>query len=421
MEKDGKTTPLTRILIVDDHAELRDMLKEAMVLSGYECLTAGNGREALECLASNSVDVVLTDIKMPEMNGLELTMEIKKSHDVDVIVMTGFTEDFTYEEIITRGASDFMLKPVSIAELCMRIRRVLREKALLRERNHAMDQLRESEQRYQELSITDGLTKLFNSRQFYAVLHGEIERSNRYDHPLTVADVAASIGPGLAKAALAGRVDGRLVDTSFLIERDAPVAIVTAKDADGLEIIRHSTAHLLAQAVQSIYPKAQVTIGPVVEDGFYYDFAYKRPFTPEDLAAIASFEKARLEAEVAKDMAATINDIEQMAAALSILAELKLETGIIEEAKRAVEAFLELSEQVGEPAQRARILLIGEACGISDLPFGQIENDPRAATIYTRFRAGQALRRKENPEKSRAVSRKRWCGLTLPLTMCDRP
>ena len=162
------------------------MLKEAMVLSGYECLTAGNGREALECLAANPVDVVLTDIQMPEMNGLELTTHIKKSHDVDVIVMTGFTEDFTYEEIITKGASDFMLKPVSIAELCMRIRRVLREKALLRERNHAMDQLRDSEQRYQELSITDGLTKLFNSRQFYAVLHGEIERSNRYDHPLTV-------------------------------------------------------------------------------------------------------------------------------------------------------------------------------------------------------------------------------------------
>ncbi len=105
-----------------------------------------------------------------------------------------------------------------------------------------------------------------------------------YDQPLTVADVAASIGPGLAKAALAGRVDGKLVDTSHLIDRDASVAIVTAKDADGLEIIRHSTAHLLAQAVQAIYPDAQVTIGPVIEDGFYYDFAFSRPFTPDDLA-----------------------------------------------------------------------------------------------------------------------------------------
>jgi threonyl-tRNA synthetase len=105
-----------------------------------------------------------------------------------------------------------------------------------------------------------------------------------YPRPVTVAQVAADIGPGLAKAALAGRVDGRLVDTSFLLEADAALAIVTAKDPDGLEILRHSTAHLLAQAVQAIYPDAQVTIGPVIEDGFYYDFAFKRPFTPEDLA-----------------------------------------------------------------------------------------------------------------------------------------
>jgi len=186
MDKSESNDIRARILIVDDHVELRDMLKEAMVLSGYDCLTAGNGREALECLAANPVDVVLTDIKMPEMNGLELTEHIKKDHNVDVIVMTGFTDDFTYEEIITKGASDFMLKPVSIPELCLRIKRVVREKALLSERNHAMERLRESEQRYQELSITDGLTKLFNSRQFYAVLRGEIERSNRYDLPLTV-------------------------------------------------------------------------------------------------------------------------------------------------------------------------------------------------------------------------------------------
>ena len=105
-----------------------------------------------------------------------------------------------------------------------------------------------------------------------------------YADPVTVAQVAADIGPGLAKAALAGRVDGRLVDTSFLIESDAALAIVTGRDADGLEILRHSTAHLLAQAVQAIYPDAQVTIGPVIEDGFYYDFAFKRPFTPDDLA-----------------------------------------------------------------------------------------------------------------------------------------
>ena len=107
-----------------------------------------------------------------------------------------------------------------------------------------------------------------------------------FDRPVTVGEVAAAIGPGLAKAALAGRVGDRLVDTSHLITADAPLAIITAKDPAGLEIIRHSTAHLLAQAVQSLFPEAQVTIGPVIEDGFYYDFAYSRPFTPEDLQAI---------------------------------------------------------------------------------------------------------------------------------------
>ena len=108
---------------------------------------------------------------------------------------------------------------------------------------------------------------------------------------VTVADVAASIGAGLAKAALAGRIGagtGTLVDTSYLIESDAQLAIVTDKDADGLEVIRHSTAHLLAYAVKALFPDAQVTIGPVIENGFFYDFSYKRPFTPEDLAAIES-------------------------------------------------------------------------------------------------------------------------------------
>ena len=107
-----------------------------------------------------------------------------------------------------------------------------------------------------------------------------------FDAPVTVAQVAADIGAGLARAALAGKVDGQLVDTSYLIDRDADLAIVTDKDADGLGLIRHSTAHLLAYAVKELYPDAQVTIGPEIENGFYYDFSYKRPFTPEDLVAI---------------------------------------------------------------------------------------------------------------------------------------
>ena len=123
--------------------------------------------------------------------------------------------------------------------------------------------------------------------------------SSKRDYPqaVTVAEVAASIGTGLAKAALGGKVDGKLVDTSFLISQDSAVSIITAKDADGLELIRHSAAHLLAYAVKELFPDAQVTIGPVIENGFFYDFSYKRPFTPEDLVAI----EKRMTELVAKD------------------------------------------------------------------------------------------------------------------------
>jgi threonyl-tRNA synthetase len=119
-----------------------------------------------------------------------------------------------------------------------------------------------------------------------------------FAHPVSVAEVAQNIGSGLAKAALAGKVNGKLLDTSALIDRDAALSIVTDKDPDGLDIIRHSTAHLLANAVQELFPDAQVTIGPVIENGFYYDFAYKRPFTSEDLAAI----EKRMAEIAAKDL-----------------------------------------------------------------------------------------------------------------------
>ena len=119
-----------------------------------------------------------------------------------------------------------------------------------------------------------------------------------YEGPVTVAQVAASIGAGLAKAALAGRVDGKLVDLSHVIDGDAAVAIITARDPEGLEIIRHSTAHLMAQAVKEHFPEAQVTIGPAIENGFYYDFSYTRAFTPEDLKAI----EARMDELVKKNI-----------------------------------------------------------------------------------------------------------------------
>ena len=110
----------------------------------------------------------------------------------------------------------------------------------------------------------------------------------QFEGPVTIADVAADIGPGLAKAALGGEVDGQLRDTSFVMEADTSLRIITSKDEEGLEIIRHSTAHLLAQAVKRLFPKAQVTIGPVIEDGFYYDFSYPDGFSPEDIDHIAA-------------------------------------------------------------------------------------------------------------------------------------
>ena len=107
-----------------------------------------------------------------------------------------------------------------------------------------------------------------------------------FDQPVSVFDVAADIGPGLAKAALAGKVNGRMVDTSFAIDEDVELAIVTSKDEDAVELIRHDAAHVMAQAVQELYPGTQVTIGPAIENGFYYDFAREEPFTPDDLKKI---------------------------------------------------------------------------------------------------------------------------------------
>ena len=122
-----------------------------------------------------------------------------------------------------------------------------------------------------------------------------------FPQAVTVAEVAASIGAGLAKAALGGKVNGKLVDTSHLIEANSALAIITAKDPEGLELIRHSAAHLLAYAVKELFPDAQVTIGPVIENGFFYDFSYKRPFTPEDLEVI----EKRMTLLAAKDEAVT--------------------------------------------------------------------------------------------------------------------
>jgi two-component system cell cycle response regulator len=186
MKVDNDTNKKTCILVVAAQEDVREILQEAMVMAGYQCMTAANGSEALDRLSENTIDVVITDVKIPSMDGLELTTQIRKMYDADVIVMAGFSDDCTFEDIIAKGASELLFKPVNISELYTRIKRVLREKTIILERNTAIQKLRESEQYYQELSTTDGLTKIFNTRQFYSNLRTEIERSRRYNHPLTV-------------------------------------------------------------------------------------------------------------------------------------------------------------------------------------------------------------------------------------------
>ena len=167
------------ILIVDDDAAIRDSMDEFVGMAGYISTTADSAEDALEILAQNSIDVVITDIMLPGMDGLELTDRIKKRFEIDVIVMTGYSGDYSYEEAISKGASDFVFKPVRFEELLLRLRRVLKERRLTQERIQMLEKLK-------RLSITDGLTKLYNSRYFYNQLKIEIDRTERYQRPLSL-------------------------------------------------------------------------------------------------------------------------------------------------------------------------------------------------------------------------------------------
>lgn len=169
----------TSILIVDDEPDIRNSIHEFIGMAGYKSFETSSAEEALEILKTNIIHVVITDIKLPGMNGLELTDLIKNSYDTDVIVITGYIGDYSYEEAINKGASDFVSKPVRFEELLLRLRRVLRERNITKERALMLARL-------QELAITDGLTTLYNSRYFYKQLDSEIDRSRRYNHPLTL-------------------------------------------------------------------------------------------------------------------------------------------------------------------------------------------------------------------------------------------
>jgi len=167
------------ILIVDDDRSVRTTINEYIRTAGYTSQLASSAEEALELIKKSKFHVIITDIILPGMGGLELTKAIKKSNGADVIVVTGYSDDYSYEEAINNGASDFVIKPVRLEELMLRLRRVLNERQLTEERIRMMEKL-------QKLAITDGLTKLYNSRSFYSQLELEVDRFNRYRHPLSL-------------------------------------------------------------------------------------------------------------------------------------------------------------------------------------------------------------------------------------------
>jgi len=170
---------MDKILIIDDDAGVRDSMQEFIKDSGYDIYTASSAEEALELLKSEIVDVVITDIILTGMDGLELTDLIKHNYDIDVIVMTGYSEKFSYEDAINKGASDLVFKPVRYRELMLRLKRVLKERQLSIDRAKMLKTL-------EKLAITDGLTRLYNLRHFYKQLEIEIDRCNRYGHSLAL-------------------------------------------------------------------------------------------------------------------------------------------------------------------------------------------------------------------------------------------
>jgi len=167
------------ILIVDDDSAISEPLQEFMELSGFAAETADSAEKALEFLAVNRVDVVITDILLTGMDGLQFTEAVKQRYDVDVIVMTGYSGKYSYEDVIRKGASDLVFKPIRFEELLLRFKRVLKERQLTRERVAMLKKLKRQ-------AITDGLTGLYNSRHFYDQLEMEIDRCRRYNHPLAL-------------------------------------------------------------------------------------------------------------------------------------------------------------------------------------------------------------------------------------------
>lgn len=169
----------TQILIVEDEEATASTLQEYLEIAGYQSSTVNSANEAIQALNTGNIDLVITDIKLGGKDGLDLTEEVKKEHNVEVIVMTGYSEEYSYENAISKGASDLIFKPIRFEELVLRVKRVLRERQLAQDQIEMIGKLK-------QLAITDGLTKLFNSRHFYHQLEMEIDRSNRYAHALAL-------------------------------------------------------------------------------------------------------------------------------------------------------------------------------------------------------------------------------------------
>ena len=171
--------PYKQILLVDDETMICGALQEYLILCGYQVMVTYNAEEALAIMEKHAIDVVITDINLPEMDGLELTEIVRQKFETDVIVITGFTNDYSYEEAVSKGASDFIFKPFRMEELKLRLKRVLHDRDNLKDKLRLMEELR-------VLSITDALTGLYNSRYFYKQLKSETQRSQRYQHPLSL-------------------------------------------------------------------------------------------------------------------------------------------------------------------------------------------------------------------------------------------
>jgi two-component system, cell cycle response regulator len=262
------------VLVVDDNEDLRDLVKLALEMGEYNCSAAASGQEALQILSETKVDLVITDIMMPGMDGKELTHLIREKHEADVIVISGFAENFTYEEIIRWGASDFMQKPVKIAELLIRVKRVLHERTLVHQRNQMLKELQESEKKFQQLSIVDELTRLYNVRHFQSQLETEVDRANRYGHPLTLlmidVDNLKKINDtyghqaGDAVLAMFGRIVHRCLrktDLAFRYGGDEFVVILPEATADQALVVAERVRQELKNEV--FIPKEGMPAAPV--------------------------------------------------------------------------------------------------------------------------------------------------------------